>query len=45
VIADVQAGFDSYVEFASLGWRPPDVAADRDRIAEVMSPASCGATT
>lgn len=39
LIADVQAGFDSYVEFAPLGWQPPDVAADLDRVAERLSDA------
>jgi GNAT superfamily N-acetyltransferase len=33
LVADVQAGFDSYVEFAPLGWAPPEVADDRDRFA------------
>jgi len=36
LIADVQAGFDSFVEFAPLGWVSPDVASDRDRFAEVL---------
>jgi GNAT superfamily N-acetyltransferase len=35
--AIVQAGFDSYREFAPVEWRPPDVAADRDRRAEVLA--------
>ena len=35
--AIVQAGFDSYREFAPGDWRPPDVAADRDRRAEVFA--------
>jgi GNAT superfamily N-acetyltransferase len=35
--AIVQAGFDSYREFAPGEWRPPDVAADRDRRAEVFA--------
>ncbi|HEY2160518.1 MAG TPA: GNAT family N-acetyltransferase [Solirubrobacteraceae bacterium] len=39
VIADVQAGFDSYVDFAPLGWVPPDVAADAERIAELLGDA------
>jgi GNAT superfamily N-acetyltransferase len=34
--AIVQAGFDSYRDFAPGGWRPPDVSADRDRRAEVF---------
>jgi GNAT superfamily N-acetyltransferase len=33
-LADLQAGFDSYVTFAPLGWQPPDVTDDRDRTAE-----------
>ena len=36
LIADVQAGFDSYVEFAPLGWVPPDVGADGELIAELL---------
>jgi GNAT superfamily N-acetyltransferase len=35
--AIVQAGFDSYREFAPAEWRPPDVAADRDRRIEVLA--------
>jgi GNAT superfamily N-acetyltransferase len=35
--AIVQAGFDSYREFAPSEWRPPDVAASRDRRAEVFA--------
>jgi GNAT superfamily N-acetyltransferase len=35
--AIVQAGFDSYREFAPSEWRPPDVAADRERRAEVFA--------
>jgi GNAT superfamily N-acetyltransferase len=31
-VADVQAGFDSYVEFAPLGWVPHEVWADREGI-------------
>jgi GNAT superfamily N-acetyltransferase len=34
LITDVQSGFDSYVEFAPLGWVPPEVAEDGERIAE-----------
>jgi GNAT superfamily N-acetyltransferase len=34
LITDVQAGFDSYVEFAPLGWAPPEVAGDAEQIAE-----------
>jgi GNAT superfamily N-acetyltransferase len=39
VLADVQAGFDSYVEFAPLGWQPPQIAAERDRIANRIADA------
>jgi GNAT superfamily N-acetyltransferase len=35
--AIVQAGFDSYRDFAPGEWRPPDVAAARDRRAEVLA--------
>jgi GNAT superfamily N-acetyltransferase len=35
--AIVQAGFDSYREFAPGEWRPPDVAAGRDRRADVFA--------
>jgi GNAT superfamily N-acetyltransferase len=28
LLANVQAGFDSYTDFAPPGWRPPDVAKD-----------------
>jgi GNAT superfamily N-acetyltransferase len=35
--AIVQAGFESYREFAPADWRPPDVAADRDRRAAVLA--------
>jgi GNAT superfamily N-acetyltransferase len=37
LIADVQAGLDSYLEFAPLGWVPPDVAADGERIAVTLA--------
>ena len=37
LIADVQAGFDSYVEFAPLGWVPPDVDGDRELMEELMN--------
>jgi GNAT superfamily N-acetyltransferase len=37
LVADVQAGFDSYVEFAPLGWVPPDVSADAELMAELLS--------
>jgi GNAT superfamily N-acetyltransferase len=33
----VQAGFDSYVEFAPAGWKPPRVPADRSRIARLIA--------
>jgi GNAT superfamily N-acetyltransferase len=36
VIADVQEGFDSYVGFAPLGWVPPDVGAEGERIGELL---------
>ncbi|HWF36688.1 MAG TPA: GNAT family N-acetyltransferase, partial [Solirubrobacteraceae bacterium] len=37
LVADVQAGFDSYVKFAPLGWVPPDVHADTELLAELLS--------
>ena len=37
LIADVQAGFDSYVAFAPLGWVAPDVQADGELMAELLS--------
>ncbi len=37
LLAHVQAGFDSYAEFASLGWQPPTVSAQRDRSAELLA--------
>ncbi len=33
VLADVQSGFDSYPAFTPLGWQPPQIATERDRIA------------
>jgi len=36
LLADVQAGFASYVEFAPAGWRPPDVYGERQRTAEFL---------
>jgi GNAT superfamily N-acetyltransferase len=36
LIADVQAGFDSYVQFAPLGWVPPYVEADGELMGELM---------
>ncbi|HWF73492.1 MAG TPA: GNAT family N-acetyltransferase [Solirubrobacteraceae bacterium] len=37
LVADVQAGFDSYVAFAPLGWVPPDVYADTEVMAELLA--------
>ncbi len=37
VLADVQAGFDSYVQFAPAGWRPPDFQTDRARSLELLT--------
>ncbi|MDQ6779461.1 MAG: GNAT family N-acetyltransferase [Actinomycetota bacterium] len=37
IVADVQAGFDSYVDFAPLGWVPPDVFADTAGMAELLA--------
>ena len=37
LLAHVQAGFDSYVEFAPRGWRAPSVGRDRERTAELLS--------
>jgi GNAT superfamily N-acetyltransferase len=37
MLAHVQAGFDSYIEFAPAGWRPPQVRVDRDRTLEFLS--------
>ena len=37
VLADVQAGFDSYVAFAPLGWAPPDAIARRQRTSERLA--------
>jgi len=34
LVADIQAGFDSYVEFAPLGWTPPEVDAEGRWMAE-----------
>jgi GNAT superfamily N-acetyltransferase len=36
VLGHVQAGFDSYGEFAPRGWQAPKVATDRDRSAELL---------
>lgn len=35
-LAHVQAGFDSYVDFAPSGWRPPRVAGERERTAQTL---------
>ena len=37
LLANVQLGFNSYVEFAPAGWRPPDVFADRAVSAERLA--------
>jgi GNAT superfamily N-acetyltransferase len=37
LVADVQAGFDSYVDFAPLGWVPPDLDADGGNMGELLS--------
>ncbi len=37
LVADVQAGFDSYVEFAPLGWMAPDAFADTSFMAELLA--------
>jgi GNAT superfamily N-acetyltransferase len=39
IIADVQAGFDSYVEFAQQGWRPPDMSRDSGLTVELLADA------
>ena len=36
ILALVQAGFESYVEFMPPGWRPPDAFAGRERTAELL---------
>jgi GNAT superfamily N-acetyltransferase len=36
LLAHVQAGFDSYTEFAPRGWRPRSVEQDRDRAAGLL---------
>jgi GNAT superfamily N-acetyltransferase len=36
LFATVQAGFDSYVEFAPAGWEPPSVPADRARSVRLL---------
>src|SRR3982074_502580 len=45
LLANVQEGFDSYVAFAPLGWQPPDVSADRERTAELLSDSATWALT
>jgi GNAT superfamily N-acetyltransferase len=37
LVADVQAGFDSYVDFAPDGWEPPSVPRDREWMVEILS--------
>ena len=37
LVADVQAGFDSYVEFAPLGWVPPELQAEGSVMAELLA--------
>jgi diamine N-acetyltransferase len=37
LVADVQAGFDSYVDFAPLGWTAPDLHADTAIMAELLA--------
>jgi GNAT superfamily N-acetyltransferase len=36
LLADVQAGFDSYTAFAPFGWRAPDMSHDRERTEELL---------
>jgi GNAT superfamily N-acetyltransferase len=36
ILGHVQAGFDSYTQFAPPGWRPPLAAADRRRIGQLL---------
>ncbi len=36
VLADVSAGFDSYVSFAQPGWQVPDIAGSRETTAELL---------
>jgi GNAT superfamily N-acetyltransferase len=43
LVADVQAGFDSYTEFAPPGWEPPDMHRDRYMTAQLLvDPATWG---
>ena len=37
LLADVTAGFASYVDFLPSGWRPPDMSAERGRTAELIA--------
>jgi GNAT superfamily N-acetyltransferase len=37
MLADVQAGFDSYVQFAGPGWHPPNAFEDRVGSAELLA--------
>jgi GNAT superfamily N-acetyltransferase len=37
LLADMQAGLDSYRAFAPAGWRPPLATADRQRSAEMLA--------
>ena len=37
VLANLQAGFDSYTAFAPDGWRAPDVSFERERTAERLA--------
>ncbi len=37
ILRHVQAGFDSYADFAPVGWRPPQVSADRELTASLLA--------
>jgi GNAT superfamily N-acetyltransferase len=37
ILRDVQAGFESYVDFASPGWQPPHTFSERPRTAELLA--------
>ena len=37
LVADVAAGFASYAEFAPPGWKPPDMAGEGERTAELIA--------
>jgi GNAT superfamily N-acetyltransferase len=37
IVADVQAGFDSYAAFAPEGWEPPDMRRDSQLTAELLA--------